>query len=333
MEQTLGKRIMANRKRLGLTQDQLAERLGVTAQAVSKWENDQSCPDIGTLPKLAALFGVSTDELLGVERQEKVHTAEVTEEKPPRPSSDGKKNLRWDFQVADGVAFGVWVLSAGILYLCAVLLNWKVSLWDVLWPTALVVWGAFGLYPRFSWFRLGCLIFGGYFLAGNLFGAWLPVSGKLVVPVLLVLWGISLLADALRRPKKTVKFHGGQGENWSSDSCRTEDGALYVHSQFCDKTQRIAMDRLERGEVSVQFGDLRLSLSDVAAVAPGCELRADCRFGELTLEVPRRFRVALRGDGSAFGAVNITGEPNDVTEGTVCLTASAECGEISVLYV
>ncbi len=79
MEQTLGKRIMANRKRLGLTQDQLAERLGVTAQAVSKWENDQSCPDIGTLPKLAALFGVSTDELLGVERQEKVHTAEVTE--------------------------------------------------------------------------------------------------------------------------------------------------------------------------------------------------------------------------------------------------------------
>ena len=39
---TLGKRIVAQRKRLGLTQDALAERLGVTAQAVSKWENEVS---------------------------------------------------------------------------------------------------------------------------------------------------------------------------------------------------------------------------------------------------------------------------------------------------
>ena len=64
MEQTLGKRIVDNRKRLKLTQDQLAEKLGVTAQAVSKWENDQSCPDITILPKLADIFGISTDELL-----------------------------------------------------------------------------------------------------------------------------------------------------------------------------------------------------------------------------------------------------------------------------
>ena len=42
MQETIGKRIMQNRKQLKLTQDQLAEQLGVTAQAVSKWENDQS---------------------------------------------------------------------------------------------------------------------------------------------------------------------------------------------------------------------------------------------------------------------------------------------------
>ena len=45
MEQKIGSRIAANRKRLKLTQEQLAEKLGVTPQAVSKWENDQSCPD------------------------------------------------------------------------------------------------------------------------------------------------------------------------------------------------------------------------------------------------------------------------------------------------
>ena len=64
MEQTLGKRIMENRKRLGWTQDRLAEQMGVSAQAVSKWENDQSCPDISLLPKLAELFGITVDELL-----------------------------------------------------------------------------------------------------------------------------------------------------------------------------------------------------------------------------------------------------------------------------
>ena len=67
MELTLGKRIIANRKRLGLTQDQLAEKLGLTAQAVSKWENDLSCPDISILPKLADIFNITTDELLGRE--------------------------------------------------------------------------------------------------------------------------------------------------------------------------------------------------------------------------------------------------------------------------
>ena len=64
MEQSMGKRIAANRKRLGLTQDQMAERLGVTAQAVSKWENDLSCPDISLLPALCQALGVTSDELL-----------------------------------------------------------------------------------------------------------------------------------------------------------------------------------------------------------------------------------------------------------------------------
>ena len=65
---TLGKRILYHRKRLGLTQDQLAEKMGVTAQAVSKWEHDLSCPDVTAVPRLAELFGISTDELLGVPR-------------------------------------------------------------------------------------------------------------------------------------------------------------------------------------------------------------------------------------------------------------------------
>lgn len=64
MEATLGKRIAALRRDRGLKQDDLAQQLGVTPQAVSKWENDQTCPDITLLPQLARILEVSVDELL-----------------------------------------------------------------------------------------------------------------------------------------------------------------------------------------------------------------------------------------------------------------------------
>ena len=63
---TMGMMIASKRKELGLTQMELAEKMGVTDKAVSKWERDLSYPDISSLPKLAEIFGVSVDELLQV---------------------------------------------------------------------------------------------------------------------------------------------------------------------------------------------------------------------------------------------------------------------------
>ena len=64
MEMTIGKRIAALRREKNLKQDDLAQMLEVSPQAVSKWENDQTCPDISLLPKLAKILGVGVDELL-----------------------------------------------------------------------------------------------------------------------------------------------------------------------------------------------------------------------------------------------------------------------------
>ena len=64
MDMTLGKRIAQYRKEKGLTQEALAQEMNVSAQAVSKWENDQTCPDITSLPLLSKILGVTVDELL-----------------------------------------------------------------------------------------------------------------------------------------------------------------------------------------------------------------------------------------------------------------------------
>ena len=62
---TLGERILHYRKCAGLSQEMLAERLGVSRQAVSKWELDDALPDTDKLVPLARALGVSVDELLG----------------------------------------------------------------------------------------------------------------------------------------------------------------------------------------------------------------------------------------------------------------------------
>ena len=59
--------ICFHRKKQGLTQEELAQRLGVTNQSVSKWESAQCCPDISLIPKLADIFEISIDELFGRE--------------------------------------------------------------------------------------------------------------------------------------------------------------------------------------------------------------------------------------------------------------------------
>lgn len=63
-KETLGAMIASLRKEKGMTQLELAEKMGVTDKAVSKWERDLSCPDISSLPKLAEIFDISVDELL-----------------------------------------------------------------------------------------------------------------------------------------------------------------------------------------------------------------------------------------------------------------------------
>lgn len=67
MKETFGQRFQRLRKNAGLTQEDVATKLNITPQAVSKWENDVSAPDISVLTELSDILHVSADELLGKE--------------------------------------------------------------------------------------------------------------------------------------------------------------------------------------------------------------------------------------------------------------------------
>lgn len=82
----LGEKIYRHRRQLGLSQEELAERLGVTRQAVSKWEVGTSVPELETVVALARLFGVTTDYLLSSE--DPAPQPKAAEEPVQRPQTD-----------------------------------------------------------------------------------------------------------------------------------------------------------------------------------------------------------------------------------------------------
>lgn len=89
MKETFGKRFQRLRKEKGLTQEEIASRVNITAQSVSKWENDLSAPDISILLELAAILGVTTDYLLGNDS-----IAETTTFSPEATKDVNKLTLR-----------------------------------------------------------------------------------------------------------------------------------------------------------------------------------------------------------------------------------------------
>lgn len=332
MEETLGKRISANRKKLKLTQDQLAEQLGVTAQAVSKWENDQSCPDITILPQLADIFGISTDELLGRESQQFVFEGKVVDEKETLLDNDIVLHHIGDKQGAIALAF--FVLLVGTLALLAKLLSWDVSFWNILWPSALLVFGLSGVFTKFSVFSLGISLFGGYFLINNL-GIWtLDIASELIFPIVILLFGLSLLIDALRKPRKPhFSFTYNSGESKKAHSNLTESHEHFDCSvSFCENTYTVTLPRLSSGDASLSFGELTLDLTQCDEIVSGCELKLSCSFGELTILVPKSCRI-VSDISTAFGSTEFVGQPEADASTILNVDGSASFGSIEIRYI
>lgn len=115
---TLGQRVAGLRNQCGLSQDALAEKLGVSRQSVSKWETDASIPDLDKLMKLSQIFDISLDEL-------------VKGEAPAMPQAAGPAAL--------------WHRLAALYREKAYLLGWLLVGWGV-WGLLRSVWNVVTLY-------------------------------------------------------------------------------------------------------------------------------------------------------------------------------------------
>ena len=86
----IGNKIKQLRLHAGMTQEQLAAKLGISAQSVSKWENNSAVPELEKLIKMAQIFGITIDELVTGETKE---AAPVTTHTPPPESAPARQGL------------------------------------------------------------------------------------------------------------------------------------------------------------------------------------------------------------------------------------------------
>ena len=132
MNIAIANRLVALRKANGLSQEALAEKLGLSRQAISKWERAEASPDTDNLMALAQLYGITLDDLLSAETGapvpgEKAQDAEKSAEKPPETALQKKAGAMFKFP---------FPLLVVILYLA---LGFIGNLWHPTWLLGLLI--------------------------------------------------------------------------------------------------------------------------------------------------------------------------------------------------
>ena len=332
--------IFSLRRERGYTQERLADMLGVSIAAVSKWETCNAYPDITLLPKLADIFGTSTDTLLGRETASKIIETEVVPETGKRDngftydSDSGNMDFHWEGAKLEGIGLSCWVLLTGIMYFVTRLLHIDISFWNVLWPTFLLTFGLFGLYTKFSVFRSGCALCGGYFLLDKLGILRVELDSSILIAVLVVLFGLALLADALKKrkyPWQRACTSKAKGKEFCNEY-RIEGNTFYYDASFGDSEQHVLLETFESGQISVNFGDFIVDLSGITSLETNCKLRAECNFGQLSIRVPRCFQINSA-SSTSFAGFEIRGQVDPNPKGIIYLDADVSFGTIVVYYV
>ena len=196
----LNEKIQTLRKDRGLSQEQLADQLNVTRQAVSKWETGEGLPDIENILQLSELFGVSVDYLLKnqptaeVEVNEDLALAEALEQEP-----DTKNSGRFSFDFTlDGVA-GI----QGAIFPLAILAYLIMGLYFDLWHPGWIIFVLAALVSGFiSYIKARRFKMSIYTLATVVFIAIGFLAGQWVWLIFVGAWVLSCFMGSSRKKNK-----------------------------------------------------------------------------------------------------------------------------------
>ncbi len=155
----IGNKISFCRKKVGMSQEELADRLDISRQAVSRWETGQAVPDTEKIIQLSRLFHVSTDYLLLDE------VDEPQEEQLEKPQTDGVKEKRRQLRLFCGKT----LLGIGILVLAGALIGAGFEASQITWWYT--EWGKYGTVLFCTWMILPFLV-GIILLVGGIVVLW-----------------------------------------------------------------------------------------------------------------------------------------------------------------
>lgn len=331
-QQTMGKRIMQLRKEKGFTQEQLAEMMGVSAQAVSKWENDVSCPDISILPQLAEKLAVTTDELLGVKPIEP--KVVIVDAQKNEKEGDGKFSVSWDggkHVKKDGIWFAILMIILGAAFLIQRLGIISVGIWGIVWPAVIIGLGVSWMIKRFSIFSLAVAGLGLYFLLFNLGEITFVLTWGVIWPGLLVLLGLTILYEALIPHKNKWCGVNFKGDKHTRSNYNESNGFVNYDCSFSDENRKVLVEEFFGGNIDLSFGKSELDLTNVKRVSPNAKLDVDVSFGTFDLIVPKTIRLNVKSDKS-FGSIQMNGEPNaDATE-SLLVEGDVSFGNMNIFY-
>lgn len=341
--QTLGKRIAMLRKEKGLTQEQLAEKVGVSAQAVSKWENDVSCPDITLLPLLADLLGVTVDELLGVKPIEP-HVIILDKDETPKDEAKKNRPFTWEWNKHKTSArWGTIAFCIGAILVCllfilrsfpqlGLFLNYDdVSAWDYLWPILI--------------FTVGLISVRDHVIFGSLFMLWgvyeflcstIPAMGAYQIKwyVILLVIAVIMLVKTILGKKRIVFNVKKDDENVDRTpqlDVTQDDNYLDADMSFGSGVITYDGDTLRGGSIDMNFGDYKVDLRNVRTFENDCLLKIDQNFGSLTIFLPQNVRLVKSSDTS-FGSFATYGEPSPDATQSIIIRADVNFGTLQVKY-
>ena len=178
----IANKLVELRKKNGLSQEELADKLGLSRQAVSKWERAESSPDTDNLICLAKLYNVSLDDLLNTDETLEEISREVKEKEEEKKGkavelTEEEKARNRKFKMIEGIVSGSALLVATIIYLTVSILNnteWH-RLWIVYFIAIIAPSIVSGIkHHRFTEFNYPILAVLAFFILGFYADMWNP---------------------------------------------------------------------------------------------------------------------------------------------------------------